>query len=205
MTGPFIFIATNRLKPGAYEAERHRVPGLVEFLKASEPRLLALNEYINAERTEVTVVQVHPDAQSMELHMSVVRERAAQAYAATLDATAQIQVSGPRAARWCRRCARRPAPECRSASTPTTSEDSRGSATDAAALGADSTAALDDVRASSAPEVTLVLSPGDARVSRGVDNTLGARPLRKHEQAPASPKSGRRLRGGTSPRPAPPR
>ena len=94
MAGPFIFIATNRLKPGAYEAERHRVPGLVEFLKASEPRLLAFNEYINAERTEVTVVQVHPDAQSMELHMGVVRERAAQAYAATLDATAQIQVFG---------------------------------------------------------------------------------------------------------------
>ena len=60
MTGPFIFIATNRLKPGAYEAERHRVPGLVEFIKAGEPRLLAFNEYVNAERTEVTVVQVHP-------------------------------------------------------------------------------------------------------------------------------------------------
>ena len=69
MTGPFIFIATNRLKPGAYEAECHRVPGLVEFIKASEPRVLAFNEYINAQRTDVTVVQVHPDAQSMEFHM----------------------------------------------------------------------------------------------------------------------------------------
>ena len=68
MTGPFIFIATNRLKPAAYQAERHRVPGLVEFIKASEPRLLAFNEYIDAERTEVTVVQVHPGAQSMEFH-----------------------------------------------------------------------------------------------------------------------------------------
>ena len=94
MTGPFIFIATNRLKPGAYEAERHRVPGLVDFIKASEPRLLAFNEYIDAERTEVTVVQVHPDAQSMEFHMGVVRERAAKAYAETLDATTQIQVFG---------------------------------------------------------------------------------------------------------------
>src|SRR4051794_14186438 len=62
MTGPFIFIATNRLKPGAYEAERDRVPGLVEFIKGGEPRLLAFNEYVNVERTEVTVVQVHPDA-----------------------------------------------------------------------------------------------------------------------------------------------
>jgi hypothetical protein len=94
MSGPFIFIATNRLKPGAYEAERDRVPALVEFIKASEPRVLAFNEYIDAEHTEVTVVQVHPDAQSMEFHMGVVGERAAKAYAETLDATTQIQVFG---------------------------------------------------------------------------------------------------------------
>jgi hypothetical protein len=94
MTGPFIFIATNRLKPGAYEAERRRVPGLVEFIEASEPRLLAFNEYIDAQRTEVTVVQLHPDAQSMEFHVGVVGERAAQAYGETLEATTQIQVFG---------------------------------------------------------------------------------------------------------------
>jgi hypothetical protein len=40
MSGPFIFIATNRLKPGAYEAQRRRVPGLVELIEASEPRVL---------------------------------------------------------------------------------------------------------------------------------------------------------------------
>ena len=28
MSAPFIFVATNRLKPGAYEAEHDRVPGL---------------------------------------------------------------------------------------------------------------------------------------------------------------------------------
>jgi len=94
MSSPFIFIATNRLKPGAYEAERQRVPGLVEFIGAGEPRLLAFNEYINRERTEVTVVQIHPDAASMEFHMGVVRERAVQAYSETLDATTQIQVFG---------------------------------------------------------------------------------------------------------------
>ena len=43
MAGPFIFIATNRLKPGKVEAERHRVPGLVDFIEANEPRLIAFN------------------------------------------------------------------------------------------------------------------------------------------------------------------
>ena len=94
MPGPLIFVATNRLKPGAFDAERRRVPGLSEFVEANEPRVIAFNEYANADRTEVSVVQIHPDAASMELHMGVVAERAAQAYAETLDATTRIQVFG---------------------------------------------------------------------------------------------------------------
>jgi hypothetical protein len=116
MSGPFIFIATNRLKPGAYESEVRRVPGLVDFIGAGEPQLLACNEYLNAEHTEVTVVQLHPDAASMEFHMGVVGERAAKAYAETLDATTQIQDFGaPKTqscrsgcAGRCRRAAQRP-------------------------------------------------------------------------------------------------
>jgi hypothetical protein len=95
MTGPFIFIAINRLKPGALEAERERVPGLVSFIEASEPRLIAFNEYANKDGSEVAVVQVHPDARSMSAHMGIVGERAARAYEETLDATASIQVFGP--------------------------------------------------------------------------------------------------------------
>jgi hypothetical protein len=94
MSSPFIFIATNRLKPGKLEGERKRVPGLVEFIEANEPRLIAFNEYVNEAGDEVTVVQVHPDAESMEAHMEIVRERALKAYADTLDATVRIQVFG---------------------------------------------------------------------------------------------------------------
>jgi hypothetical protein len=42
----------------------------------------------------VGVVQIHPDADSMEFHMNVVREQAERAYAETLDATTSIQVYG---------------------------------------------------------------------------------------------------------------
>ena len=94
MSGPFIFIATNRLKPGKLDDERARVPGLVEFIEVNEPQLLAFNEYANDDGTEVAVVQVHPDADSMAFHMNVVAERAAAAYAETLDATVGIQVFG---------------------------------------------------------------------------------------------------------------
>jgi hypothetical protein len=94
MSGPFIFIATNRLKPGRLEIERKRVAELSAFIEANEPRLLSFNEYVDDAGSEVAVVQVHPDIESMVFHMKLVRERAAQAYAETLDATTGIQIYG---------------------------------------------------------------------------------------------------------------
>jgi hypothetical protein len=94
MSGPFIFIATNRLKKGKLDDETRRVPDLCEFIEANEPRLIAFNEYASDDGTEVGVVQVHPDAESMEFHMEVVAERAARAYAETVEATTSIQVYG---------------------------------------------------------------------------------------------------------------
>ena len=94
MPSPFIFIATNRVKPGQLDRERELVLDLVEFIEGSEPRLIAFNEYVNEAGDEVSVVQVHPDAASMEAHMQIVRERAQAAYAETLDATVRVQVFG---------------------------------------------------------------------------------------------------------------
>src|SRR5258707_9940806 len=94
MSSPFIFIATNRLKPGQLDRERKRVPGIIEFIEANEPRLIAFNEYVNEAGDEVTVVQIHPDTASMEAHMGIVRERAREAYGETLDATVRVQVFG---------------------------------------------------------------------------------------------------------------
>jgi NAD(P)-dependent dehydrogenase (short-subunit alcohol dehydrogenase family) len=94
-SAPLIFVATNRLKPGQLDAERRRVPGLVEFVEENEPQLIAFNEYVNENGTEVTVVQVHPDAPSMQKHLGIIGERAAQAYDETLDATVAVQIYGP--------------------------------------------------------------------------------------------------------------
>jgi hypothetical protein len=94
MTDPFIFIATNRLKQGKLDSEKKRLPDLIDFIQANEPRLIAFNEYANEEGTEVAVVQVHPDADSMVFHMELIAQRAASAYADTIDATTNIQVFG---------------------------------------------------------------------------------------------------------------
>jgi len=94
MPGPFIFIATNRLKDGRFDAEQQRVPELAGFIEAHEPRLIAFNEYVNEDHSQVSVVQIHPDAASMEFHMDIVADHARQAYAQTLEATTGIQVFG---------------------------------------------------------------------------------------------------------------
>jgi hypothetical protein len=94
MSGPFIFIATNRLREGKFAAEQQRVPGLASFIEVNEPRLIAFNEYAADDQNEVTVVQVHPDAASMEYHMGMIGDRARDAYAQTLAATTSIQVFG---------------------------------------------------------------------------------------------------------------
>jgi hypothetical protein len=87
-------IATNRLKPGKLADERKRVPRLVDFVEENEPRVIAFNEYVNDDGTEVAVVQIHPDADSMAFHMEVIAERAVAAYSETVAATTSIQVFG---------------------------------------------------------------------------------------------------------------
>ena len=44
----------------------------------------AFHEYVDEERSQVSVVQVHPDAASMAYHMRAVADHARQAYAQTL-------------------------------------------------------------------------------------------------------------------------
>src|SRR3954451_14529175 len=53
MCAPFIFIATNRLREGKLAAERDRAADLGSFIENTEPQLLAFNEYVNEDGTEV--------------------------------------------------------------------------------------------------------------------------------------------------------
>src|SRR3954449_8391491 len=61
----------------------------------NELQLIAFNEYVSDNGTEVTVVQVHPNAVSMQKHLAIIGERAAAAYDETLDATLAVQIFGP--------------------------------------------------------------------------------------------------------------
>jgi len=94
MPGPLVFVATNRLKEGALELERRRVRELVDFVERTKPQVIGFNEYLNEAGDEVTVVQIHPDAASLEKHIAVIADHARRAYEETLDRTVRIQVFG---------------------------------------------------------------------------------------------------------------
>ena len=94
MSQPFIFIGTHRLKEGKLGDYERAWKELVDVVEAKEPQLIAFNSYANEDGTEVAVVQVHPDAASMELHMNVVREHITQAYEDLIEETTSIQVFG---------------------------------------------------------------------------------------------------------------
>jgi hypothetical protein len=95
MSGPFIFIGTHRLKEGKLESFARDCKALADVVEANEPRMIAFNVYASDDGTEVSVVQVHPDAASMLLHMQVVRQHITDAYADSLDETTSMMVYGP--------------------------------------------------------------------------------------------------------------
>jgi quinol monooxygenase YgiN len=90
---PFIFVGTHRIREGKLEEFKRDCRKLVEVVQEHEPQLMSFNFYFNEDETEVSVVQVHPDADSMLLHMQVAREHITQATEEQLI-TKEIQVFG---------------------------------------------------------------------------------------------------------------
>ena len=77
--GPFVYVGTYKVKEGRLAVYKERLSELVELVEAEEPRLIAFNVYLDEDGARTTLVQVHPDAASMRLHMNVVAEHIASA------------------------------------------------------------------------------------------------------------------------------
>ena len=96
MAQPFIFISTFGLKQGELDAFKEMCTGLVEMVQSKEPRLIAFNLYANEDGTEVSNVQVHPDADSMLFHLRLLREHISGAAGeqGPIDVTVNNQIFG---------------------------------------------------------------------------------------------------------------
>ena len=71
MSEPIVYIDRSRIRPGKLHGLKKAIDELVEFIEAREPQLLCYGFHLDEEASRMTVVAVHPDPASVELHMEV--------------------------------------------------------------------------------------------------------------------------------------
>jgi len=80
MSAPIVFISHNRIKENRLADYKLFFQEGAELIEASKPGTVAFLAYANQDLTEVTIIHVFPDANSMTLHMQGASDRAKQAY-----------------------------------------------------------------------------------------------------------------------------
>jgi len=68
---PIVYIDRSDIRKGSLDELKEGVSRLVEFIEAREPQLIAYGFYLDEPAATMTVVAVHPDSASLELHMDV--------------------------------------------------------------------------------------------------------------------------------------
>ena len=85
MSGPLIFISRSRVKPGKGEQYDEHVFEATALVETEESQVIAFNNYRSEDGTEVSCVQVHPDADSLDTHFKLFRERLSQRALGSVD------------------------------------------------------------------------------------------------------------------------
>jgi hypothetical protein len=68
---PIVYIDHSDIRDGSLEELKAGVRRLVDFIEAREPQLIVYGFYIDEDAMKLTVVAVHPDPASLELHMDI--------------------------------------------------------------------------------------------------------------------------------------
>ncbi|MGD2157155.1 MAG: hypothetical protein PVG14_02555 [Anaerolineales bacterium] len=79
MSEPIVFVSTHKIKEGKLDALKESYQEGTRFMEANKPQTVAFLHYLNEDATEISTVHVFPDAESMELHMEGIGERAGRA------------------------------------------------------------------------------------------------------------------------------
>lgn len=80
MPEPIVFISNQRVKKGKLEGYKEYYRQVAEMTEANKPGTVAHLAYVNEDGTELSIIHIFPDAESMELHMQGVDELAKKAY-----------------------------------------------------------------------------------------------------------------------------
>lgn len=71
MSQQIIYIDVSEIRDGKVDELRKALIELVEFVNVNESLPFAYNFYFNQDNTRMTLIQVHPNSASLELHLQI--------------------------------------------------------------------------------------------------------------------------------------
>jgi hypothetical protein len=71
MSSPILVVDSSEIREGKLEEVKAGVEDLAAFVEANEAEPLAYNIFFDEAGTQMTVVQIHPDSESLERHLTV--------------------------------------------------------------------------------------------------------------------------------------
>jgi hypothetical protein len=71
MSEPIVYIDRSEVLDGKLEKLKEGINGLVDFVDVHEPQLISYGFFIDDEAMQMTVVAVHRDSASLEVHMEI--------------------------------------------------------------------------------------------------------------------------------------
>ena len=66
MPQPIVYVDVSTIREGKLEELEGAMTHLVAFVEANMPRLISYGFFLDPDRTQMTVVAVHPDSESLE-------------------------------------------------------------------------------------------------------------------------------------------
>ena len=75
MSQPLVYVDRSTVREGALLELRDKISELAAFVEENEPQLISYSVYFSEDGTEMTVVHVHVDADSLDYHMDVAGPR----------------------------------------------------------------------------------------------------------------------------------
>lgn len=71
MSAPIVYVDQSDVRSGKLTELKEAMTELAAFVESNEPQLLSYGFFLDQEESRMTVVAIHPDAASMELHMDI--------------------------------------------------------------------------------------------------------------------------------------
>jgi hypothetical protein len=69
MPQPIVYVDTSSIREGRHDELEAAMARLAAFVEVNMPRVISYGFFLDAERSRMTVVAVHPDSESLEFHM----------------------------------------------------------------------------------------------------------------------------------------